>query len=135
MKWFKINDKDFTANLISVQYTIEGATNNTIYGRKSIYVPQITKSCDITIEVQITNNSDYNYITKIYDNQYVNYSSNSKFELISAEFKAYGCLIKALTIDTNNILKIEIVSDHIQSKDLSDRRDEIIEQILDKTSK
>lgn len=134
MKWFKINDKDFTANLISVQYTIEGATNT--YMNKSIYIPQRTKTCDITIDMIITNSSDYDYINKIYDNQYSNqYSLNSKFELLSSEFKAYGCLIKTITINLNNSVKIEIISDHIQSKDLSDRRDEIIDQILDKTSK
>jgi hypothetical protein len=133
MKWFRINDRDFTANQIGVQYTIEGAT--TTYMNKSVYIPQRTKTCDITIDMIITNSLDYDYINKIYDNQYMNYSVNSKFEITSGDFKAYGCLIKTLTINTNNILKIEIISDHIQSKDISDRRDEIIEQILDKTSK
>ncbi len=133
MKWFRINDRDFTANQIGVQYTIEGAT--TTYMNKSVYIPQRRKTCDITIDMIITNSLDYDYINKIYDNQYMNYSVNSKFEITSGDFKAYGCLIKTLTINTNNILKIEIISDHIQSKDISDRRDEIIEQILDKTSK
>jgi len=133
MKWFRINDRDFTANQIGVQYTIEGAT--TTYMNKSVYIPQRTKTCDITIDMIITNSLDYDYINKIYDNQYMNYSVNSKFEITSGDFKAYGCLIKTLTINTNNILKIEIISDHIQTKDISDRRDEIIEQILDKTSK
>lgn len=134
MKWFKINDRNFTANEISVQYTIEGATNT--YMNKSIYIPQRTKTCDITIDMIITNNSEYDYINKIYDNQYSNnYSVNTKFEILTSGFKACGCLIKSLTISLNNSVRIEVISDHIQSKDLSERRDEIIEQILDKTSK
>jgi hypothetical protein len=132
MKWFKINDRNFTANEISVQYTIEGAT----YMNKSIYIPQRTKTCDITIDMIITNNSEYDYINSIYDNQYSNhYSVNTKFEILTSNFKACGCLIKSITIDLNNSFRLEIISDHIQSKDLSDRRDEIIDQILDKTSK
>lgn len=131
MKWFKINDKDFTANQIGVQYTIEESKNT--YMNKSIYIPQRTKTCDITIDMIITDNSDYDYINKIYDNQYSNkYSLNSKFELLSSEFKAYGCLIKTMTINLNNSVKIEIISDHIHSKDLSGRRDEIIDSLLRK---
>jgi hypothetical protein len=134
MKWFKINDRNFTANEISVQYTIEGATNT--YMNKSIYIPQRTKTCDITIDMIITNNSEYDYINSIYDNQYSNhYSVNTKFEILTSGFKAWGCLIKSITIDLNNSVRLEVISDHIQSKDLSDRRDEIIDQILDKTSK
>lgn len=134
MKWFKINDRNFTANEISVQYTIEGATNT--YMNKSIYIPQRTKTCDITIDMIITNNSEYDYINSIYDNQYSNhYSVNTKFEILTSYFKAWGCLIKSITIDLNNSIRLEVISDHIQSKDLSDRRDEIIDQILDKTSK
>lgn len=117
MKWLKINDKNFTATLINVQYTID--TNNVtyqVYGRRT---------CDITIEL-IVNNSEYNYITNLYDNFI-------KFELSSGDLKANGCFIRTITVDTNK-LKLEIVSDYIKPKDLSERRDEIIDEILNETS-
>lgn len=122
MKWLKINDKNFTAKLINVQYTID--TNNVTYQGKPVQVYG-RRTCDITIEL-IVNNSEYNYITNLYDNFI-------KFELLSSDLKAEGCFIRTITIDTNK-LKLEIVSDYIKPKDLSERRDEIIDEILNETS-
>lgn len=128
MKWFKINNKNFTANEISVQYTTD--RGNT-YINKSVSIYVAPKSCDVTIDMLITSSSEYDYINNIYDNQKI----NSKFEILTSDFKAWGCLIKSITINLNNSIRLEVMADHIESKDLSDRRDEIIDQILDKTSK
>lgn len=129
MKWFKIKDRNFTADQISVQYTIEEATTHL---NKTIYIPQKTRTCDITVLMTITNNQDYDFMYNIYDNHY---TPNSKFEIVCGDFKAFGCLIRTLTSNLNNVLEISFIADHIQSKDLSEKRNEIIEEILNQTSK
>lgn len=122
-KWFKINDRNFTAIDISLQYTITGRTP---------YSAGVT-SCDIVLSLNAPIGSpDYNYIMNIYDNSY-SYTSDYKFEIISDNFKSFGCIIKSINSDpVNNTLTLDIISDYVQTKDLSDRRDEIIDYILDK---
>lgn len=124
-KWFKINDENFTAIDISLQYTIQGRTP---------YNPGLT-SCDITISLMAPiGSSDYNYIMNIYDNSYKNIS-DYKFEITSDKFKSVGCIIKSINFNpNNNVLTMDIISDYVQTKDVSDRRDEIIDYILDKTN-
>lgn len=125
MKWIKINDRNFTVIDISLQYTISG---------RSPYDTGVT-SCDIILSLNTSIGSpDYDYIMNIYDNSYKSVGvSDYKFEIISDGFKSIGCIIKSIEYDPNkNILTLDIISDYVQAKDLSDRRNDIIDQILDK---
>lgn len=126
-KWFKINDRNFTAIDISLQYTIQG---------RNPYSAGVT-SCDIVLTIQAKIGSpDYNYIMNIYDNSLTSMRvSDYKFEIISDKFKSVGCIIKSINHDPiKDILTLDIISDYVQTKDTSDRRDEIIDYILDKTN-
>lgn len=135
-KWFKINDRNsinyadgwsyrnFTAIDINLQYTIQGRNPHSIG----------VTSCDIILTlIAPIGSSDYNYIMNLYDNSY-NYASDYKFEIISDKFKSVGCIIKNINFNpSNNLLTLDVISDYVQTKDLSERRDEIIDYILDKT--
>ena len=116
LKWFKINGRNFLANFINVQYTIP---------IKSEYL----RSCDITLEVQISNLSDYDYIMNLYDTMHLN--QLGKFSLTCSRFSAGDCLIKSVTngIDKKTLF-IQITSEFIKTKEIEGRRDEIIESIL-----
>lgn len=124
-KWFKINDRNFTASLISVQYRIEETLG---------YIPGFrnprSKSCDITVEITQPSKIDYDFLIDLWENPN-QITSQCKFDFTSADFSAGGCLIKSISIDDSNI-KLEIISDYIKAKDLVDRRDEIIDLILNK---
>jgi hypothetical protein len=125
LKWFKINERNFTANFINVQYTIQGV---------STYLPghrNFNKSCDLTIEVPISNSSDYEYIMNLYDDTY-SYTKMNKFVVTCSDFFAGGCLLKSITKDPNKgTLTMEIIGDYIRNKEISERRDEIIDLVLD----
>lgn len=127
-KWIKINDRNFTVIDISLQYTI------------GLTTPVLTdvSSCDIILSLNTPiGSTDYNYIMDIYDNSYKSYKSSSdyKFEIISGEFKCNGCIIKSIEYDpSKNILTLGIISDYVQVKDISDRRNDIIDQFLNKTN-
>ena len=52
------------------------------------------------------------------------------------EFVANGCIIKSITSDpTTNLIVMDIRSDYSKVKPIDERRDEIIDEILDKTLK
>jgi len=124
LKWFKINERNFTANFINIQYTTQGVSTY-LTGHRNF-----NKSCDLTIEIPISNSSDYEYIMDLYDNVY-SYTQMNKFEVTCSNFFAAGCLLKSITKDPNKgTLTIEVISDYIRNKEISERRDEIIDIIL-----
>lgn len=128
IKWIKINDRNLTVIDISLQYAIGFTT------------PVLTdvSSCDIILSLNTSiGSTDYNYIMNIYDNSYKSHknSSDYKFEIVSGEFKCNGCIIKSIEYDpSKNILTLGIVSDYVQTKDISDRRNDTIDQLLNKTN-
>lgn len=127
IKWFKINDRNFTAIDISLQYTIHGAT---------IYTTGVT-SFDIVLTIQAKIGSpDYNYIMDIYDNSLSSMRvSDYKFEIISDKFKLFGCMITSINHEpVKDTLTLDIMCDYVEEKDIIKRRDEIIDYILDKTN-
>lgn len=122
MELFKLDDKTFAANFINIQYTFES---------KSFYpdIGQIGReTCDLTIEMPY-NKRDYNFLLNKYSN--VNYKST----ITNSKIISQGCLLRNINKDFNTIT-IDFMCDYIKSNDdLSNRRDEILEIILDKTSK
>lgn len=132
-KWFKIGDDNFTAKDISIQFSIDTASNTFGYAK---IVNSGHQTIDITISVD-NNQNNSNYFFNLYDkkNQILS-ASDYKFNISSAEFVANGCIIRSITSDpTTNLIVMDIRSDYSTVKSLQDRRDEIIDVILDETSK
>ncbi len=64
------------------------------------------------------------------------YESNTIFKIISSNFESVGSKIKSLDIDfSNKKMELSIHADILNSKDLSVRREEVINEILQKTFK
>jgi hypothetical protein len=132
-KWFKIGDDNFTARDISIQFSIDTANNNFGYAK---IVHSGHQTIDITISVDY-NQTNSNYFFNLFDisRQPGNYASDYKFDISSAEFMANGCIIKSITSDpTTNLIVMDIISDYSKVKPIDERRDEIIDEILNETS-
>jgi hypothetical protein len=132
-KWFKINDDNFTARDISIQFSIDTANNTFGYAK---IVNSGHQTIDITISVD-NNQNNSNYFFNLYDkkNQMLS-ASDYKFNISSAEFVANGCIIRSITSDpTTNLIVMDIRSDYSTVKSLQDRRDEIIDVILETSKK
>jgi hypothetical protein len=132
-KWFKINDDNFTARDISIQFSIDTANNTFGYAK---IVNSGHQTIDITISVD-NNQNNSNYFFNLYDkkNQMIS-ASDYKFNISSAEFVANGCIIRSITSDpTTNLIVMDIRSDYSTVKSLQDRRDEIIDVILETSKK
>lgn len=132
-KLFKIGEDTFTAKSLSIQYNID--TSNNTFGYAKI-IQQGSQTIDITISVDY-NQTNSNYFFNLFDKsrQPGNYASDYKFDISSAEFVANGCIIKSITSDpTTNLIVMDIRSDYSKVKPLDERRDEIIDEILNETS-
>ena len=132
-KWFKIGDDNFTAKDISIQFSIDTANNTFGYAK---IVHSGHQTIDITISVD-NNQNNSNYFFNLYDkkNQILS-ASDYKFNISSAEFVANGCIIRSITSDpTTNLIVMDIRSDYSTVKSLQDRRDEIIDVILETSKK
>ncbi len=132
-KWFKIGEDNFTARDISIQFSIDTASNTFGYAK---IIEQGHQTIDITISVDY-NPKNSNYFFNLFDkSRQYSIASDYKFNLSSAEFIANGCIIRSITSDpTTNLIVMDIRSDYSTIKTLQDRRDEIIDVILDETSK
>jgi hypothetical protein len=131
MKWFSIGDDNFSAKEISIQFSIDTANNT--FG----YAKMVNTGCqtiDITIVME-NNQKNNSYFFNLY-NQRSGCVSNYKFDINSYQFTANGCIIRSISTDPNtNTLTMDITSDYSKVIPLDERRDQIIEQILDETSK
>ena len=121
-RWIKIENQHFNVINISAQYNI---TEHQINWRNTYKTVAGPSSCDITV---VFNISDSKNIFPLFDNR-------EKFDMISSELIANGCYIKTIDMDPmNNTLVADITADYVKLKDVSDIRDEKINQILDETS-
>jgi hypothetical protein len=133
-KWFKIGNDDFTARDISIQFSIDTANNNFGYAK---IIHSGHQTIDITISVDY-NQTNSNYFFNLFDKsrQPGNFASDYKFDVSSNEFLARGCIIKSISTDpTTNLIVMDIRSDFSTVKPIQERRDEIIDEILNETSK
>ena len=133
MKWFKIGDDNFTARDLSIQYSIDTANNNYGYAKIISNGPQ---TIDITISVDYNqNNKDYFF--NLFDKRKQMLSASEyKFSISSADLSALGCIIKSISTDpTTKLIVMEIISDYSSVRPLDERRDEIIDEILNETYK
>jgi hypothetical protein len=138
-KWIKIKDKEFIAKEISVQYTND--YNQQYYKHTRIATIQPGRqSCDITIVLDlIIQQESYKYITDLYDAQFgvggrSGYANDYKFTVVCSSFMAQGSLIKSIDLDPNGLVTLDITSDYVTLVPLDERRDQIIDEILNETS-
>jgi len=133
MKWFKIGDEKFIAKDISIQYNIDTA-NNTFGYAKMVYNPRT--EIDITLIVEC-NNYNNSYFFNLFEKRQIYQNvSDYKFDINSSEFIGNGCIIKTISMDpTTNSIIMDIRSDYSSVKPIEERRDEIIDEILNETSK
>lgn len=88
---------------------------------------------NISISIYTFNNSKaYNFFINKYDN------TNSKdlsFDIEHHSFKAYGCMIKSMDLDNMNyMMHLNIICDYFNEVPISERRDQMITDILDKNN-
>lgn len=132
-QWFKIGEDSFIAKSLSIQYNIDTASNT--YGYAKI-IHQGPQTIDITISVDY-NKANNDYFFNLFDKKnQILHPSEYKFNISSSEFVANGCLIKSITSDpSRSLITMEIRSDYSTIKPIDERRDEIIDEILNETSK
>jgi hypothetical protein len=102
--WIKINDETFFIKDMSIQLSIGVHAS-------------ILLSFDI---------SKYPSYSNLFFNKFEN---REKFNIVGKEFEAKGTIIK--TIDTDNTtMNISLRCDLLNNKDISERREEIIDEVL-----
>lgn len=84
----------------------------------------------IYIRIDITNQPNYlRYFTKMYEDQK---TTLKKFTCMAREFEALGCIIKSIDTNFKSIVNLTLRCDLLKLRDIQTKRDEIIEDILNK---
>lgn len=110
----KIGDSYFEVTESSVEYST--GVHATIY-----------------IKVNIHNHPQYlTHFTNLFELQKI--GGIGKFRILAPKFEALGCFIKSIDTNFNENMNISFRADMLNSVDTSERREEIINQILDETS-
>jgi hypothetical protein len=111
--WIKVEGETFYIENINIQYTL-------------------FKYSNILIEIDIKKHDYYSYFINVYDNNRVfNMSfSNDAAKELDGNYLAVGCHIKTMDIIFNTKININIVCNKLKT-DISEKRDEILEQILE----
>ena len=133
MKWFKIGSDKFVAKDISIQYNIDTANNTFGYAKM---VNNDFRTIDITIIME-NNQKNNSYFFNLYSQRSgaVGLASNYKFDIKAYHFISNGCIIRSISTDPQrNELVMDIICDYSVVVPIDERRNEIIEQILDETS-
>jgi len=89
---------------------------------------QLTIGSHASIEISVENRKDYS------DFFFKKYEMLSKFNLIGKQFEAKGVHIKGIDVDTNQI-NISLRCDILDDRDISERREEIINEVLNNKDK
>jgi len=102
--WIKINDETFFIKDMSIQLSI---------------------GTHATLELSFDIKKYPNY-SNIFFNKYEN---REKFNIVGKDFEAKGTIIKTIDIDTNT-MNTSLRCDLLNHKDISERREEIIDKVL-----
>ena len=131
MKWFNIGNDKFVAKDISIQYNID--TSNNTYGYAKMVHNHGFRTIDITIIME-NNQKSNSYFFNLYS-QRSGLASNYKFDINAYHFSAIGCIIRSISTDPiKNELVMDIMCDYSSDIPLNERRDKIIDEILNETS-
>jgi hypothetical protein len=121
-KWFKIKDDLFHSISISCQLTTGS------HG-------------DINISVDLNvypgyRQYFYDQFDKMYSSQngQQSYKKDYIFDITTPYWRGMGCGIKSMDINTNGILNLDIYCDYIDQENIQERRENIINDILNETS-
>jgi hypothetical protein len=102
--WIKINDETFFIKDMSIQLSIGSHAN-------------LELSFDI---------NQYPSYSNIFFNKY---ERREKFNIVGKEFEAKGIIIKTIDIDKST-MNTSLRCDLLNHKDISERREEIIDEVL-----
>lgn len=89
---------------------------------------QLSLGSHASIEVSTENRKDY---SDIFFNKY---ESGTKFNLIGKQFEAKGVHIKGIDVNQNQI-NLSLRCDILDNRDISERREEIIDEVLNNNKK
>lgn len=120
-KWFRIKDDVFYTEFISCQLTI---------------------GSHVSIDISLDLNKYPNYGKHFYDLFDKTYSSTGLtgykkdyvFDIITPQRRALNCMIKSMDINTNGMLNLNLSCDYIDQESIQERRENIINDILNETS-
>ncbi len=133
MKWFNIGGDKFVSKEISIQYNIDTANNTYGYAKM---VHHNFRTIDITIIME-NNQKNNSYFFNLYSQRSgaVGLASSYKFDINAYHFSAIGCIIRSISTDPQkNELVMDIMCDYSSDIPLNERRDQIIDEILNETS-
>jgi hypothetical protein len=102
--WIKINDETFFIKDMSIQLSIGSHA-----------------SLELSFDIKT-----YPNYSNIFFNKYEN---REKFNIVGKDFEAKGTIIKTIDIDTNT-MNTSLRCDLLNHKDISERREEIIDEVL-----
>ena len=122
-KWFKIKDDTFYSESISCQLSI---------GSHS----------DIDISLDLNKYTNYRkYFYDLFDKMYnantgstFTFKKDYIFDIITPHWRGIGCSIKSMDINTNGLLNLDIRCDYIDMENIQERRENILNDILNETS-
>lgn len=110
MKWIKIND--------DLYEVIDGSIQLSMGSHATIY-----------LTFDISKNKEYgDFFIKIYESQQNHLGS--KFTISNNKFIGSGCIIKSIDTDFTQRSTLTIRCDYIQTLDIGERRNEIIDDII-----
>ncbi len=87
------------------------------------YSAQLSIGSHASFEIKLENRKDYSDIL------FMKFESKSKFNLIGKQFEAKGVHIKGIDVNQNQ-LTISLRCDILDNRDISERREEIIDEVL-----
>ena len=102
--WIKINKEIFFIKDIKIQLSIGSHA-----------------SLKLSFDIKI-----YQKYTDIFFGMYEN---REKFDIVGKEFEAKGTIIKTIDVDKNTMI-VSLRCDLLNHKDISERREEIIDKVL-----
>jgi len=102
--WIKINDETFFIKDMTIQLSIGSHA-----------------SLQLSFDIK-----KYPNYSNIFFNKYEN---REKFNIVGKDFEAKGTIIKTIDIDTNT-MNTSLRCDLLNHKDISERREEIIDEVL-----
>jgi hypothetical protein len=124
--WIRIDNNIYNINLVDIYFSSGHSIN---------------KYCDAIISIKLDlkqNPSYYSYFIKKYEQQSNNYNNslNSreiKFDLFHDKFVARGVIIKSMDISFNDEMNLDLLCDFIEETSIEERREQIINNILNQT--
>jgi hypothetical protein len=120
-RWVKINGRNFEVNGLKLQ-------KGSPYMNRNFHKYDSNRHFELIIELIISNPSDFDFIKNLY---YLNRQIYiHKFDVVVSDFYLLGCLLKSINLNEEK-LELEIVGDYIKNKDISEKRNDIIDFILD----